>query len=256
MKKKILLGIIVVALLILPMTGCATAVTPKQMTEALDKYVLVTDLSSKLKGYATSGDLTDLEDSITVQLEEAGVGVVTQEDWDDLVDRVDKLEGENTTLKNQIKALQSSSGGSSTPSPSEEYLTTRWTVDAEFDPILSSSKYEVDMSWYPTRIKDEDTYRFSVDVTAIGTGPWPKQDVDALWISLTSTSRDTSIDTSNTGIYSVSPIGIWWDSEYSPSSGVDCRSMVFVSDSFEIPVLATVGDTYTIRFDFDLYYDY
>ena len=126
-------------------------------------------------------------------------------------------------------------------------LTTRWTLAVDLEAAPSGLSIE-EYSWYPTRIKDEDTYK--IDIKLANDDGTAKNN-QVLFISLAPANRDTSIDINNTGIYSISPINIWWDSSFSPSDGVSCRGMEFVSDPFDVPAVTE----YSVKVEFDLYYD-
>jgi hypothetical protein len=164
-----------------------------------------------------------------------------------------KLKDSDTTsntklaeLEARIKALEDKLKVSEA---STEFLTTRWQPTIELE-ITSSQLYVKDYSWSPVRIKDEDTYRFTINIVNT-TGAAQKNQV--LVIVLVPSSKDTSVDIANIGVYSASPVGIGWDAEYSPSSGVDCRRMEFISDEFTVPA-APEDSPYTVKVDFDLYY--
>lgn len=167
-----------------------------------------------------------------------------------------KLKDSDTTsntklaeLEARIKALEDKLGTSTEEEKTTEILTTRWQPTIELE-ATSSTLYIKDYTWSPVRIKDEDTYRFTISIVNT-TGTTQKNQV--LVMILAPSNKDTSVDIANTGVYSVSPVGIWWDAEYSPSSGVDCKRIEFVSDEFTVPT-APEGSPYTVRVDFDLYY--
>jgi hypothetical protein len=246
LKRKILFGILslvlVLSLVIIP-TGCPKRDTTTPTTDAERITALesrVSQLQSKIASLPES-DSTDYSGDINALYDEI----------DNLSMELDDILVEVDDMLATWEEEQESSNGSSSSESEGDVVITRWAPSIEFDPVLDPLNYDVSVDWYPTRIKEADTYKFAIEVKAIGNQD--KLAVNALWVSFNPTSRDTAIDTGNTGIYSVSPLRIWWDAEYSPSNGEDCRSIVFISDDFEIPALGDT-ETYIIKFDFDLYY--
>jgi len=244
LKRKILfsiLSLVLVFSLVIPM-GClpkrdaTTPTTDAERIAALESKV--SQLQSKIASLPES-DSTDYSGDINALYDEIDNLSI---ELDDILVSVDEM------LATWEEEQEASNGSSSSGG---EVAITRWAPSIEFDPVIDPLKYDVSVDWYPTRIKEADTYKFAVEVKAIGAQG--KLAVNALWVSFNPTSRDTVIDTGNTGIYSVSPLRIWWDAEYSPSNGDDCRSIVFISDDFEIPAMGD-AETYIIKFDFDLYY--
>ena len=163
-----------------------------------------------------------------------------------LKQQVTDLETANSDFEDRIAELEAGSPG--TDGDGEvEGVTTRWLPTIGLEKTEGGLVVIEDVDWYPTRIKDEDTYRITFDIVNDTVSEVTKE---VLYIIFTPSSRDTLIDVSNTGMYSTSPISIWWDVEYTPSDGVDCRRIEFISDQFDIPVGST-----EVRVDFDLYYE-
>lgn len=174
------------------------------------------------------------------------------------------LESYVATLEDDLVALQGEVGSGGTgDTVNGETLTTRWTPSVEFEG-LAGWNYSVDLTRHPTSIREADTYKMKVTVTNEDTGAVALACRDVvLYVYFSPSSRDTNIDINNTGLYFTGESGvtsygsIFWDSEFSPSDGVGCRWMQFVSEEFDVNELAmngTTGDSFSISFDFDLYY--
>lgn len=163
-----------------------------------------------------------------------------------LKQQVTDLETANSDLEGRIAELEA--GSPNTNGDGDiEYVTTRWSPNIELENTESGKVVIVDIGWYPTRIKDEDTYRITFDIDndsgAIVTN-------EVLYIVFAPSSRDTNIDTKNTGMFSTKPINIWWDVDYNPSSGVECKRIEFISDPFTLQEGLT-----PVTIEFDLYYE-
>lgn len=268
-KRSILFGLLVVVLALpLVVVGCLTGADSgtggsvdqdqNNRLSALESWKGTAD--SKLATY------TNQEDKVTELRSQLDEEKAAREE----------LESSVSTLESELADLQDVvDSGNSNSSSSGEVLTTRWAPSVDFDDLdWDEDWYDIDIDVHPRSIREADTYSISVEVKnelelgedADGTGGL----VDAqgtlvglddvtMWVSFSSSSRDTRIDTYNTGLYftgeeGVSSTGsIFFDSEFSPSDGVDCRWMEFVSEEFDIDELE-VGDTMKITFDFDLYY--
>jgi len=252
LKRKILfsfLSLILVLSLIIPI-GClpkrdaATPTTDAERIAALESKV--NQLQSKIASLPES-DSTDYSGDINALYDEI----------DNLNDEIDNLNMElddilvsvDDMLATWEEEQESSDNGSS--SSGGEGETTRWT------PIISLEQANADVEiltssikWRPTSIRDEDTYTITFNMTNDNAGD---QQV-SLVIVLTPSSRDTLIDISNTGMFSNKTPIIWWDSDFTPSDGVDCRRIEFVSDLFTIAGSTTDLDPLVISLDFDLYY--
>jgi len=168
---------------------------------------------------------------------------------DALEQQVADLEASNSDFEDRIAELEAGSPDSDTDGDAE-IVTTRWAPSVELENTTSALYVnQSSVSWYPTRIKEEDTYRLTFDIVNTAATAQTNQ---VLYIIFAPSSRDTLIDVSNTGMYSTSPVSIWWDVEYTPSDGVDCRRIEFISDQFDIPAGANPME---IKVDFDLYYE-
>jgi len=166
-----------------------------------------------------------------------------------LKQQVADLETANSDFEDRIAELEAGSPGTNGDGDIE-YTTTRWSPTISLGKETPGALYvnQASVSWYPTRIKEEDTYRLTFDIVNTGVA----QTKQTLYIIFSPSSRDTLIDVSNTGMYSTSPVSIWWDVEYTPSDGVDCRRIEFISDQFDIPA---GPDPMEVKVDFDLYYE-
>jgi hypothetical protein len=166
---------------------------------------------------------------------------------DALEQQVADLEASNADFEARITELEAGSSFIDTDGGGE-FVTTRWSPSIQLEKVTDDLDIdEASISWYPTRIKDEDTYRISFGI--VNEGAEVKNEV--LYIVFTPSSKDTYIDVANTGMYSTKPVNIWWDVDYNPTSGENCKRIEFISDQFTVPA----GDTMEISVDFDLYYE-
>jgi len=256
LKRRILFSllslVLILSLVIIP-TGCpkrdvATPTTDAERIAALESKV--SQLQSKIASLPES-DSTDYSGDINALYDDIGT---LYDEIDNLGMELDDILAEVDEMLVAWEEEQINTNGND-----GEVLTTGWRPTVEFSPPLNPDKYEVDVSWSPPRIKDEDTYRFTISIkNKSGEAISEKAPNTYLYVGFNPSSRYTSVDIYNTAIYAVTPLTIWWDDvEYNPSNGVDCKSIVFLSGAFDIPPLGwdgEEGETYTIKFNFDLYY--
>lgn len=246
-KRKILfslLSLVLVLALVIP-TACvpkrtatneSTATTDQERITALESKI--SQLQSKIASLPET-DTTDYSADI-VQLQ------------DDIANLQTEFDGISADVDATLTAWEEEQATNTTIPITNEGLVTRWLPSVELSSSSSASVMLIDSyNWYPTRIKEEDTYRLTINL--IGT-PEAKEKL-SLVVLLTSSSKDTSVDTAETGIYSNSPASIWWDSEFTPSDGINCRRIGFTSDEFTVKSgTYTAEAPYVIKADFDLYY--
>jgi uncharacterized small protein (DUF1192 family) len=243
MKKALLIIALVVAVVAIPIlsVGCGGGLSDEDLktirgfAARIDSLEAKTSqINSKVENLNSNADTTELEEDIAA----------IQTELDNL--KADLDSEDSTDLDARVTALEDELASSGNSTDTEVGLNTRWTLDVDLEAPPSGLSIE-EYSWYPTRIKEADTYKISIDLTNDGTA----KNNQVLIISLAPSNRDTNVDINNTGIYSVNPVSIWWDSSYSPSDGVGCRGMEFISDPFDIPAVTE----YPIKVEFDLYYD-
>jgi len=255
LKRKILfsiLSLVLVFSLVIPM-GClpkrdaATPTTDAERIAALESKV--SQLQSKIASLPESNS-TDYSGDINALYDE--IDNLSME-LDDILVSVDEM------LATWEEEQESSNGSSSSGG---EVVTTRWTPSIDFDNLTwADTEYTVSLDRHPTSIRDEDTYKLKVTVTnpVGGTATLALQPDVVLWVYFTPSSKDTSVDVNNTGLYYTGSDGldshgsIFWDAEYNPSNGVDCRRIEFMSEEFDVKALPD-GNSFTISMDFDLYY--
>jgi hypothetical protein len=248
LKRRILFSllslVLILSLVIIP-TGCpkrdaATPTTDAERIAALESKV--SQLQSKIASLPESdstdysGDINALYDDIGTLYDEIdNLGM----ELDDILVEVDEM------LATWEEEQEASNGSSSSGGEGE---TTRWTPtisleQASLDVAIDASS----IKWHPSSIREEDTYSIAFEVT---NSHQDEARQVSLVIVFTPSSRDTVVDIGNTGLYSTTSPIIWWDSDFTPSDGVECRRIEFISDLFSIPKDTTLE----ISLDFDLYY--
>jgi len=258
LKRKILFGflsLVLVMSLVIPM-GClpkrdaATPTTDAERIAALESKV--SQLQSKIASLPES-DSTDYSGDINALYDE--IDNLSME-LDDILVEVDEMLA-TWEVEQEASNGSSSSGG--------EVVTTRWTPSIDFDNLDDwvDGTYTYSLDRHPTSIRDQDTYKLKITVTnptgGVTTEPLPAQDDVVLWLYFTPSSKDTSVDVDDTGLYYTDSDGldshgsIFFDVDYNPPDGVDCRRIEFMSEEFDVKVLPD-GESFTITLDFDLYY--
>jgi len=267
-KKTLLVLALVAAVAAVPLLAACSCGGGTSLTESDIKTIrgfparldTLDGKTSKLNG---KGEYTGTLD--------AGIATLSDEDAAAIADvatlrsELDALKaGDNETtiaeLEARIAALEDEAGTGGNGEDGETVLvTTRWQEDVYviWPSGVDENDYEVSYKLSPPRVREEDTYKFTVAIKnkANGSNTGEVEDV-YLVVSFDPTSNDTSVDIGNTGIYTISSQyfhGVWWDSEYNPTDGVNCRSIEFSSDEFDLPSLDD-GETLQLSFDFDLYY--
>ena len=228
--------------MIIPTAGCAPKRTTADTTTSSDPTIaqLQKDVKDLKSAFASLPDETNSTD-YSADIEQLHASI------DDLQAQLDGILTEVDTMLADWEAAQetnseTNSGGAT---------TTRWTPSINYDLELGEETYNIDVDWPSSRIREEDTY--SIEVVFANpstTDTIPKSEENTIIITLEASSKDTSVDIGNTGLYSGS---IFWDSEFSPGNGVNCRWMEFASEKFDIKALAP-GKSYVLEIDFDLYY--
>lgn len=162
----------------------------------------------------------------------------------------DEVSGALTDVDERLAAWKEKQ---QSPPPPTEILVTRWTPNVE---ITGKSIIE-DFISSPSPMKEENTYTIRFNLLCKDADKNTKQ---TLTIILTPSKTTTKVNENSTGIFSRSPIAsVWWDSNFSKTSGGCCRRMTFTSDEFTIKSWWASGNIdfpniMTIALDFDLSY--